>query len=416
MACEPIRFLLTAMCLCASAAASAQERTVRFELVPGARSPAATEWRYTLGEPASDWNAEAFDDAAWAQGRGGFGAGTVNAGSPIGNGWSDMDIWMRKEFQPASLDFDELILAWQHDDDAEVYLNGVPAVIAPFRTGFPEETPVSSDAKAALKPGRNVLAVHCRNNGGGPQYIDAGLLAVRTMKATRLVDDARFYGTDWKWIDRQPAAGWNDVGFDASDWSSGTSGFGSPEFGSDVGTAWSQYEIWIRKTFTADKPFPAYLLSYLHDDDAEIYVNGSVVLQEGGSGGEYVEKALTADRVPLNAGENVIAVHCANSGGGPQFIDAGLLGLEPLEPTTAAGPRSARRTRRALHAAGGKADLSALGSDAVLDFYSRDGRKLASMRAGGARSVLPAGLPAGAVPFRWHSSHGSGAGLLIGLQ
>jgi hypothetical protein len=70
-----------------------------------------------------------------------------------------------------------LSLHVHHDEDAEVYLNGKQ--IATFRryTSEYETTPLEKQAAEALKPGKNTLAVHCRQTTGG-QYIDVGILDV----------------------------------------------------------------------------------------------------------------------------------------------------------------------------------------------------------------------------------------------
>jgi hypothetical protein len=68
-----------------------------------------------------------------------------------------------------------LALRVHHDEDAEVFLNGVEICRLARWTNDYMEVPLSTHAIQALRPGRNVIAIHCRQRGGG-QYIDAGLL------------------------------------------------------------------------------------------------------------------------------------------------------------------------------------------------------------------------------------------------
>ena len=69
-------------------------------------------------------------------------------------------------------------LSVHHDEDVEIYLNGVLAASATGFTTQYEPLPLNADARAALKSGENVIAVHCHQTGGG-QYIDAGLVQVK---------------------------------------------------------------------------------------------------------------------------------------------------------------------------------------------------------------------------------------------
>jgi hypothetical protein len=60
----------------------------------------------------------------------------------------------------------------------EIYLNGVLAArLAGWTTSY-KEIPISEEARKTLRPGTNVLAVHCHQNGGG-QYIDVGLVELK---------------------------------------------------------------------------------------------------------------------------------------------------------------------------------------------------------------------------------------------
>ena len=48
--------------------------------------------------------------------------------------------------------------------------------VSGFVTGY-EQWPMAAAAKDALRPGKNLLAIHCHQTAGG-QYIDLGLVDV----------------------------------------------------------------------------------------------------------------------------------------------------------------------------------------------------------------------------------------------
>jgi hypothetical protein len=55
----------------------------------------------------------------------------------------------------------------------EIYINGVLAASASGYTVEYELMPLNPAGRAAFRPGKNVIAVHCKQTGGG-QYIDVG--------------------------------------------------------------------------------------------------------------------------------------------------------------------------------------------------------------------------------------------------
>ena len=83
-------------------------------------------WRYTFEKPAKDWYQPDFKDADWKEGPGGFGTkGTP--GAIVRTEWKTNDIWIRREFEIADENLGEVLLTMHHDDDVEVYINGVLA-------------------------------------------------------------------------------------------------------------------------------------------------------------------------------------------------------------------------------------------------------------------------------------------------
>jgi Glycosyl hydrolases family 2, TIM barrel domain/Glycosyl hydrolases family 2/Glycosyl hydrolases family 2, sugar binding domain len=149
------------------------------EVVPTSQARGLV-WRYTTTKPADGWEKPEFDAAGWQEGPGGFGTeGTP--GAVVRTRWATADIWLRRAVELRDVPAD-LYLWVHHDEDVEVYLNGVLAATAgSYVTDYGPE-PISAAALKALKPGTNVLAVHCKQTGGG-QYIDVGLVRLKEAAA-----------------------------------------------------------------------------------------------------------------------------------------------------------------------------------------------------------------------------------------
>jgi hypothetical protein len=142
------------------------------EVVPtSAKTP--QEWRYTVAMPGEEWMKPKFDDSSWKPGKGMFGReGTP--GVKVGTAWTSGDIWLRRGFELAEAPQGELVLAVYHDEDAEVYINGVMAGRFRDWTTRHITAELSEEARKALSKGKNTLAVHCHQTSGG-QGIDVGL-------------------------------------------------------------------------------------------------------------------------------------------------------------------------------------------------------------------------------------------------
>ena len=128
--------------------------------------------RYTFKKPAAGWEKASFAAASsWQEGPAPF---TDNK-SEHGTNWTEGDIWVRRTVRVADPKATgELRLLMEHDDDVEVYLNGM---LLTRQTGFNSQYAfftIPPTAKQALHAGDNVLALHAKSPQGG-EYLDAGL-------------------------------------------------------------------------------------------------------------------------------------------------------------------------------------------------------------------------------------------------
>jgi len=140
---------------------------------------------------------------------------------------------------------------------------------------------------------------------------------------------------EWSYTFRKPAADWCAPDFDAAGWKTGPGAFGDfdPTFPTLIiapRTPWTSSDIWIRRTFELEDLdlIRPYLLIH-HDESAEVYINGHLVLERGETTNYYTWLPMDEGMVKaLKRGTNTIAVHCRNEHH-PQCIDVGIVDVVP---------------------------------------------------------------------------------------
>jgi hypothetical protein len=144
----------------------------------------------------------------------------------------------------------------------------------------------------------------------------------------------------WRYTLQDPGAGWEGTTFDDAGWLSGPGGFGTEGTpGAVVRTAWDSSEIWLRRAFelpegalappnegAQEGPGPGSLLLRIHhDEDAEVYLNGTLIATlEGYTTGYRLIHLGPEEAALLAPGPNLLAIHVRQTDGG-QFIDAGIV-------------------------------------------------------------------------------------------
>lgn len=148
------------------------------KVIPTSRDE-AQRWHYTTLEPSPGWADPGFDDGEWTESVGPFGH-RPPPGVEVGTVWDTSELWMRRDFNLpadllASLVPNRVFLRVFHDEDAEIYLNGVQvSSLEGYVNGY-RLFPLSVESLALLEAGANTLAVHVRQTRGG-QFMDVGIV------------------------------------------------------------------------------------------------------------------------------------------------------------------------------------------------------------------------------------------------
>ncbi|WP_413669449.1 glutaminase domain-containing protein [Mucilaginibacter sp. Mucisp86] len=124
------------------------------------------------------------------------------------------------------------------------------------------------------------------------------------------------------YTENKPEGDWTSLKYGTTGWKSGQAPIGDDE--KSIKTLWKSDDIWVRRTFNPNSvsAINELFLKLNHDDNVEVFLNGTRVYEKKGWTSSF--QYYPVNKSALNAGQNVIAIHLANSAGG-RFLDFGLV-------------------------------------------------------------------------------------------
>lgn len=126
-----------------------------------------------------------------------------------------------------------------------------------------------------------------------------------------------------KYTEKEPRSGWNAIKFRERRWKQGVAPFGHNE--DNAVTSWKSDDLWVRRAFSLDDVTSEnVLLKIKHDDNIEVYLNGTPIYNCNCWTGKYLYIPINNAGSLLKQGRNILSVHIKNTAGG-QFLDFGLV-------------------------------------------------------------------------------------------
>jgi hypothetical protein len=178
-------------------------------------------------------------------------------------------------------------------------------------------------------------------------------------KAVLPTSDEQAYTTQF--TETTPSEGWMQSQFNDQSWKKGAAPFS--DNAARAKTVWKSQNIWMRRTFTlTELPKGDLFLKINHDDNVEVYLNGTPIYHKVGWITKFEYIAIPKEAIAdLKKGENILAIHCANTAGG-SYLDAGISSesKDNSNSTAIAAVQTSvevKATQTVYHFTCGKADL-----------------------------------------------------------
>jgi len=202
------------------------------------------------------------------------------------------------------------------------FLIGSPGLSAAVYT---QTTDVETEANGLMTYDREVLKMDEATVRRAVMSLYGPPPVVETILAT-----SELAAQTYRYTFTQPASDWAQPGFSDTAWTEGKGGFGTAGTpGAVIGTVWSTPDIWLRRQveIPAGTTGDDLYLRVIHDDAAEIYIDGKLVANLTGWTGSYIH--VPVPKGMLTPGRHTIAMKVHQDRGG-QSADVGVVRI--VEP------------------------------------------------------------------------------------